>query len=49
MLKKNSGPLALSASLIALYLLVKNPRGVGVFLTQGPRGAQGVIKAFQGR
>lgn len=49
MFKKNAGPLALSASLIALYLLVKNPTGVGTLITKGPTGASTVIKAFQGR
>lgn len=49
MFKRNAGPLALSASLIALYLLVKNPGGVGTLITKGPAGAVGVIKAFQGR
>ena len=46
---KHAGPLALSAALIALYLLVKNPSGVSNFLTQGPTGAANVVKAFQGR
>jgi hypothetical protein len=49
MFKKNAGPLALGASLIALYLLVKNPGGVSTLITQGPTGAANVIKAFQGR
>ena len=49
MLRGNRGPLALSAGLIALYLLVKNPSGVKTFLTEGPKGAEGVVKAFQGR
>jgi hypothetical protein len=49
MFKKNAGVLALSASLIALYLLVKNPSGVSTLITQGPTGASNVIKAFQGR
>lgn len=49
MLKKNAGPLALGGSLIALYLLVKNPSGVGTLLTKGPSGAATVVKAFQGR
>jgi hypothetical protein len=49
MFKSNAGPIALSATLIALYLLVKNPSGVGTLITKGPQGAVGVIKAFQGR
>lgn len=49
MFKRNAGPLSLGAALIALYLLVKNPSGVSNFLTKGPTGAAGVIKAFQGR
>lgn len=49
MFKKNAGPLALGASLIALYLLVKNPSGVGTLITKGPTGVEGVVKAFQGR
>jgi len=49
MFKKNAGPLALSATLIGLYLLVKNPTGVGTLITKGPDGASKVIKAFQGR
>jgi len=49
MFKRNAGPLALSASLIALYLVVRNPGGVSNLITQGPAGAVGVIKAFQGR
>lgn len=49
MFRRNAGLATLSASLIALYLLVKNPGGVSNFLTQGPTGAAGVIKAFQGR
>lgn len=46
---KNRGAIALSAGLIALYLVVKNPSGVKTFITEGPKGAEGVIKAFQGR
>lgn len=49
MFKRNAGPLALSAGLIALYLVAKNPGSLKTFLTQGPTGAVGVIKAFQGR
>jgi hypothetical protein len=48
-MRGNRGPLALGAGLIGLYLLVKNPSGVKTFLTEGPKGATGVIKAFQGR
>lgn len=46
---KNAGIIAMSASLIALYLLVKNPGGVSTLITQGPTGASNIIKAFQGR
>lgn len=49
MFKRNAGPLALGASLIALYLLVKNPGGVSTLITKGPEGVSGVVKAFQGR
>lgn len=49
MFHRNAGFLAMGATLIALYLLVKNPSGVSTLITQGPTGASNVIKAFQGR
>lgn len=46
---KPRGVLGYSAALIALYLIVRNPSGIKTVLTQGPAGAAGVVKAFQGR
>jgi hypothetical protein len=48
-MKKNAGPLALSAGLIALYLVVKNPNGLSGLIKSGSDGGGGLIKAFQGR
>jgi hypothetical protein len=48
-LHRNVGFLSAGAALIALYLLVKNPSGVGTLITQGPTGVSNVVKAFQGR
>jgi hypothetical protein len=48
-MKKNSGPLALSAGLIALYLLVKNSSGAGTLIKGGSAGGVSFVKAFQGR
>lgn len=49
MFRRNAGPLTLSAGLIALYLVVQHPSALKTFLTEGPKGAGGVIKSFQGR
>lgn len=46
---RNRGFLTLSAGLIALYLVVKNPSGVKTLITEGPKGGEGLVKAFQGR
>lgn len=48
-MKKNSGPLALGAGLIALYLLVKNSSGASSLVKSGSAGGVGFVKAFQGR
>ena len=48
-MRKNPGVMVLSAGLIGLYLIVKNPSGFKTLLTDGPNGGAKLVQAFQGR
>lgn len=46
---KNRGPLVLSAALIGLYLVVRNPGGVSAVFNGVNTGGPKLVQAFQGR